>query len=207
MWAGLFQNDKNHTDYFQTRRKTKLASGCTICSLITCLHVSTVSSGLQSRHLWTCDWWTEDVGDLQRQPLSRSSDEDFIKELSGWKVGRLLALFLPFLSLWRALMERASLWASGELRVGMPASPVTVEGRFNLPFHHRRRAFYLYFFVFFMAASLLRREDYTGDKQVFFSYIYNGLPFITSTSKPNGSTGPPPYQRTSNISAARPSDD
>lgn len=152
-----FKMIKPHRGRKWAGRKTKLASVCTICCLTTRPHVSAVSSGLL-----TCGWWTEDVDDARRQPSSSSSDEDFIKELSGWKVGRRLALFPSFLLLWRAVMERASLWASGELWVEMPASPVTVEGRFNLPLHHRWRAFYLYSF---MAITLSRREDYTGDKQ------------------------------------------
>lgn len=55
-----------------------------------------------------------------------------------------------------------------------------------------------------MAATLSRRENYTGDKQGFF--FYNGLPFIASTSEANDSTAAH-LQRTSNISAARPSED
>lgn len=95
--------------------------------------MSTVSNGPHRRHLLTCHRWTEDVGDARRRPLSSCSDEDFIKALSGWKGRQLSALFLSLWLLWRAVMERASLRAPGEFRVGMPASPATAEGRFNLP--------------------------------------------------------------------------
>lgn len=82
------------------------------------------------------------AGSLWAAALMRISLKSFQAER--WD-DSLLFFFLSFL-LWRALMERASLWASGELRVGMSASPVTVERRFNLPLHHQRRAFYFYFF-------------------------------------------------------------
>lgn len=62
---------------------------------------------------------------LMRISLKRSQAER-------WDGSR-LPFFLSLWLLWRAVTERAPLRAPGEFRVGMPTSPVTAEGRFNLP--------------------------------------------------------------------------
>lgn len=105
---------------------------------------------------------------LMRISLKRSQAER-------WDGSR-LPFFLSLWLLWRAVTERAPLRAPGEFRVGMPASPVTAEGRFNFPL------------------SLLWPPPCWGGRITPATSwaFYNALPFIASRSEPHDPALPPP---------------